>query len=76
MDSPKAPLTTTKVPDLVDVPSHIFFLITESLDGVAIVCCRPSSEKWYQASTQGLLLRHFLVSDYSRMVTKSIFSSV
>lgn len=59
-----------KVPDPVYLPLDIFFILTKFLDGVATVCCRSTSKRWYQASTQDLLLRGVLVTEYSRVSTK------
>ena len=70
MKPPEASLMMRRVPDLVYLPTDIVFILTIFLDGVATVCCHSMSKRWYQASTQDLLFRIVLVSEYSAVSTK------
>ena len=55
-----------KVRDLVYLSTDIFIILTNSLDGVATVCCHFTLKKWYHASTQDLLLRVSLLQSTAR----------
>ena len=70
MKPPEASLMMRKVPDLVYLTTDIRFILTKLLNGVATVCCRSMSKRWYQALTQDLLFRIVLVSEYSAVSTK------